>query len=336
MEGLTPPRAGRAKSLRPLGYGINRAVDRLPRGMPDRLARVFRGDSVLPGESVAAMLLSVVPGLGHLMSGRRKAAALVFGVWLVAVILTVNFYYGATGTLLFAFLVGGHAGVVFDAGRARDTVRSLRDRLRIMLFLLIPCAGAYFIMDRVANRFVSFVASPFALRSLNIDEGDVLRISRGPHEWRRGDLCTVSRPGGGHYVGGAGVVFRTHGDMLVAVLGLPGDRVEVSSEGVRVNGRSLALDMLPEGSVPLPKEPISLTIPEGHLLAVTPVQLPDVQNPQSLVATVWRNLYSLPESSVVGRATGIYLPFSRRRSFKEPADRERRPILEPGIRRGRR
>ena len=177
-EVLSPPRAGRLKVFRPLRYFVNRTFDRLPTRIPNRLARVFEGSSVLPGTAWAAVFLSIIPGLGHLSDGRRRAALVVAGVWVGLAALTVNFFHGVIGGLLSGALLSWHACVAFDAGRARYHIESFRTRFRLVLFLLVLAGIGYFLLYRLVGQFVGLAESPFLLEAAGVEQGDVLLVRR--------------------------------------------------------------------------------------------------------------------------------------------------------------
>ncbi len=317
---LTPPRAGCLRCFRPAAYWFNRAADCLPAKMPEGFARIFRGDTELPGDSLAAMYFSICPGLGHLLAGRRRAAALAFGVWLLAVVLAANFYYGIAGSLLAGLIVSWHAGVVFDAGRVGQFAADVRTRLRIILWVLVIAAAAYFMLNRLLHHYLDLVALPYQVAELGLKEGDILLVRRFPRQaavtLERGDMAAATRQESDSYVGigtGMYVDFRLEGLMMVRILAIPGDKVEVSRKGIRVNGALLARDMLPAGNIPLPETPVSFTVGENQVLGVSPVRLVANVANVDLAEFIWNRLYRLPKASLYGRAVAVYLPLGRRR-----------------------
>ena len=316
-EEFMPARAGAGKRLRPFGYWLNRVLDGRPRGAYLRLARFLRGSSRIPGVSMAAMLLSVLPGLGHLLSGRRRAALVAAGVWLLAVFVTANFYTGAPRQVLVGLLVAWHAGVVFHAGRVWRTTPAAFDRVRVMLLVLVIATAAYLGVDAVARSHVRFVPTPYAIASLDMREGDVLTFRPNRGTLRRGDVCLVvdTLYRGVHNVGGGYVDFRIVDGMVIRLIALPGDTVEVSADGVKVNGEFLDAGDMPGRGIPLPEEPVSVTVPEKSVLAVWSVRLAYEGNLRRLASGIWRRMYVVPVSHVAWRATGVYLPLTRRRSF---------------------
>jgi hypothetical protein len=100
---------------------------------------------------------------------------------------------------------------------------------------------------------------------------------------------------------------------LARLVAVAGDIVELSPIGITVTGRQLAPEELPGGSALLPGKAASFTVPAGNLVAVFPVPGRDGWGSVDLAG--WQRLYQIPVAEVRGRATGIYLPIWRRRSF---------------------
>jgi len=314
VDDFMPPRAGKLKGLRGGGYWYNRIVDLLPNAMPGSLGRFFRGEGTMTSPARAAMVMSVVPGLGHLFSGRRKGAAVAFVVWVAGIALALTFRYGGTRYALVSLIAGWHASVTLDAGRKLDIARKLQDRLRIVLALIVISFVAYFFADRAIGSFYRFAPAPFALKTKGVEQGDILTIEEGPAEWRRGDLVTMY-PRGFYVDTGQSYALRGRGRTLSVVMALAGDDVETSSHGVKVNGLRVPAEELPGGGPRFPKTPVGFTVPDGHVFAVTPLGYRGGAGVVDLAA--WRGLYTVRISDIIGKATGIYLPWFRRGAFEE-------------------
>lgn len=319
-KALRPPRAGILRLFRPAQYVVNRIVDCLPSRMSERLGRLFVGGETLPGSATAAIVLSVLPGLGHLLDGRKRAALIAFAAWAVVVVLTVNFYAGMVGGLLVGLAVGIHTGVMFDAGRVRQHAETLRSRLHVMLLLLITVGIGYFLIDRMVRRRIGFVTSAFSLAAADVEPKDYLLISRRPAAYRRGDLVMASSIDHSMYRVGheTYIDLSIPGETVFVVIAVAGDEVQASQEGVRVNGSLVRKDDLPDGRVPLPKEPLTVTVPAGRVVALCPIRRVQamVDTEDSDVALfVWQHLYLMRTSNIRGRAVGVYLPIGRRHSF---------------------
>ncbi len=307
-----PPRAGRLKGLRPLLYAVNRFVEGKKLKALARIGRFFDRAGSVPGEAVGATILSVVPGLGHVAAGRRLGALVAFLGWAVILLLTVNFYAGATGGLLLGSLIGWHAAVIFDAGKLQQHLSTARDRLMTMLFILICTFIPYFALDRLAMSYIEFVVSPFNLEALDIRQGDVLISWRGRHEpgsLRAGDVVVVGQSWahGYAYYGGTIGVGR--------VVAVGGDRVTVSPGGIEVNGQPVETSMMPSGTFLFPSSPLSLNVPNDAVFVPRPVS--HAFHPtEGMVQSLWKGAYMVRLAAVRGKVSGVYLPLGRRRSLR--------------------
>ena len=319
-----PPRSRTPRLLRALQYQVNRIIGRLPTAVPKPLARFFVPGSALPGDRMAALCLSALPGLGQLLDGRRRRALAAFAIWLLLVVLAVNFYAGIWRVLLMAALVSFHSLVAFDAGRVAEHAPNRRDRVAVMLSITLVALTGYYGLDLLAHRWFNVVSCPYGVKGLGLEAGDDLVVRNGGSLPARGDLITldvspesrsVLHTGGGHYA----VEFQVAGLRVARVLAVGGDDVVVSPGGLRVNGRAVGADELPGEGVPLPAEDLAIKIPGSAVLAVSPThQLPEAHRAE-LVAGIWQNTYMVPRDAVRGRAVGVYLPLSRRHFFARGA-----------------
>ncbi|MFC1671648.1 hypothetical protein ACFL01_00795 [Planctomycetota bacterium] len=317
-EDFVPPRAGGMKHLRPLTYLFHRLVDLLPVRMPEHLARVFRGDAVLSGESLVAMLLSACPGLGHVLDGRPKAALIAFGVWAVILTLLASFFYGTSRGVLLGMLMSWHAVVVFDAGRLQVHAKNFRVRLRLMLFILVVAGVTYFSLSGMADRYVHFLSSPYDIQAVGISGGDVLSVRLRVDEWRRGDVVAISRMSSGRIAIGSETYLDagTYGVTIGRIVALSGDQVVVGPDGITVNGESVDMSALPEGNIPLPGNPVSFTLQKNEVLAVFPTRNIRYRGNADISTILWTRVYCMQIRDLYGRVTGVYLPLNHRKAVR--------------------
>jgi len=317
---VRPPRAGILGFVRPAQYVVNRMIDCLPSRMSERLSHLFVGGETLPGSAAAAIVLSVAPGLGHLLDGRRRAALIAFAAWAVVVALAVNFYAGLAGGLLVGLVVGVHTSVMFDAGRVRRYAATLRSRFHVMILLLIVVGFGYFLVDRMVRSRINFVTAAFGLAAADVVPEDCLLVSRRAAACRRGDLVIASSSDRARYAAGHEryIDLSIQGEAVFVVVAVAGDDLQVSPEGIRVNGSLMHPDDLPDGWVPLPRKPLTMTVPDGRVVALCPVQsVPVMAAPEHLEVAlfIWEHLYLMRTSNIRGRAVGVYLPITRRHFF---------------------
>jgi hypothetical protein len=333
LEELTPPRAGFFKSFRPVQYALNRVVDRWfaradPefRSSPGRIAGV--SFSPFGVDAVAPMVVSIVPGAGHIMKGRWLRGLLFFAIWLVLIGLLVSFYVGVTGVVLFLALILFHVFVVMDAGLGGRPLPELGFLLRPALLVLALWAAGYGALDWMITRRIEFVESMFELPARGLHKGDTLLVKLIPGLFpsllERGDMVVVHRA--------KRLVVRLDRDLVGAVaaggysvgpvVALPGETLELSPDGVKVNGELLDPAILPGGSTPLPKEPIEFQVSEDQAVAVfslsgsmTRGDTDRFRYSDKVLGAIWTQMFFVGGKDISGKVWGIYLPLSRRRFF---------------------
>ena len=323
---MMPPRAGRFKFLRPVAYSIRRSMDKLPERMPLRLSGIFTRGS-LPGDAMMAMMLSFVPGLGHLMDGRRRAAALGFVGWFLLLLIVLQFRIGLWGGLLGGFLVSWHVSVILDAGRPQVHLRERSDVFRLMIPVLILCMLAYGCVDRALRQRFFVSACHYDVPPLEIRSGEVLLFRRQRLEQdsiQRDEIWLQPRNVGGAriHIGQELVMdLQRAGDIPYWVVGLPGDLVEVAQDGARINGKLIDLGEILGDPTFLPSDPIFMTVPEGYVFALTHY----IVGGRGAVyqGVLWQNLFMVQRNNLRARALAIYLPITKRRMLRVSSERER-------------
>jgi hypothetical protein len=312
-----PPRAGKLKGFRPLLYAVNRLVVGRKSRLLARIGRFFDRSGSVPGEAVAATILSVVPGLGHLAVGRRLGALVAFLGWAFTVLITANFYAGVTGGLLLGSLIGWHASVIFDAGKLQQHLGDVRDRLTTMLFILIVAAIPYFLLDRLVMSYVEFVVSPFNIEALDIRQGDVLLSWRGRNDLgqvRAGDVVSFTTT---HLTHVGFVYFASSEVTCGRIVAAGGDDVTLSESGVVVNGTAVDSADLPSGRLQVPRGTTRPRIPQGSVFVTLSLTYAGHHAPQG-GSNVWHQLVVVPAGSLRGKVSGVYLPLGRRHSLPPP------------------
>ncbi len=89
---------------------------------------------VVSGESFFAVLLSILPGLAHLIQRRFAQVRLYVAIWLVLLFGTLFFYGGFLGQLFFGFTIAMHAYIALQTAFGKE----LTDfRYRVLSLLLI-------------------------------------------------------------------------------------------------------------------------------------------------------------------------------------------------------
>ena len=305
-----PPRAGRGKALRPLRYAANRLRDRLPFPLLAGMAGEFAG------VAAAVMVASLIPGLGHLLDGRWRAALVALAAWLGLLAFAAFYHTGMVGALGMGLLVGGHVSIAMHAGQVWRHVPARARRLRLVLYALLVLGAVYYWLDRlVVARYVDFLASAMAVDGLELGQGDVLLMRRvsATDPLRRGDIVAATRRDNDYPQLPTGLYPYVYlpPSMMGIVLALPGDRVGIADGTLRLNGQVVPRAKLPAGDIALPGPPLSLSVDNDHVVVVSRLAMtpPDA----TYRAFVWRQVYWVPRSDVNARAVAIYTPLARRR-----------------------
>jgi hypothetical protein len=314
LPSYLPPRAGPFRALRPLQYAVTRFVDRRVRGLPAAWGRVFPETPDIPASAYGAMVLSLIPGLGHLGSGRRRAGLGFFAVWAVLLLLALSFSIGTTGWALATGAMACHAVAMFEAARIRQYADGLRARLGFMALIGLTLFSLY-------GGTVALVQQAWGLRlarcpgdipGAGIRQGDILAlVRRTAGDPRRGDVVTATaqrnwRAGNGYIVGSLGR------DLPLWVVALAGDQVQLSPDGVWVNGYHIPRACLPPVTLPLPPQPVAIAVPADYIMVIFPAR-PVTLPAGTRFTDLWREFSLLRQGELADRAAGIYLPLTRRR-----------------------
>lgn len=260
---LVPPRAGWTRHFRFLSYGLNRILPNGWRVNQNSKAGLFWGQlrailqnlplvgDLFPGREIplgsyTGLLLSALPGLGHLCCGRRLwNAAVCFSVWILLLLLVVVPNVPTSTRLFFvALLFFWHGLVGIDASAIRDWVGRRAVRIRFGLGVVLLVIGFYMIPYLAMD--IRLVGNPYAIKSLGLEGGETLVVRRifWGETPRRGDLVTLGLSRNDR----ASLAIAENGRIFFLfqegteevpkqVLAFPGEEVVVDDDGIKVNGR---------------------------------------------------------------------------------------------------
>jgi hypothetical protein len=317
-----PPRARDWKFLRPLQYRIFALQDRLPADLA-RFRRIFNNEDVLPTDAWAALFCSVIPGLGHLIVGQRRAATVVFCGWILLLVLGVLLFGSTAGHVFLGLLMSGHAVAAAHASGMRSHIASLRGRLTLILMLLFVTASVYGGLYAFALRSYDLATAAVDYADLGISTGDQVLVRRGVQTWARGDVAVASetnrwvtlRPDNG--TNGVAAVLQMQGDVLLRVIALPGERVQVGPQGVAIEGVDASLLQSWTRGALLSRKPMEIVVSPNHIIAIGPATVPDNEAyaAYDFGLILWNQFYLRPVDSVSGRGIAVYFPLLRRHWF---------------------
>ena len=303
-----PPRAGRWRlRVRPLHYALNRVLDWAPLGarLGERLD-LFLSGALWGGQNTVWAVVSIIPGLGHLLSGRLRSIRWLWPGWLAAMAVGLLLFGTLWGSLAFGLGIGLHCWIVVEAGRIRQSFDTLRGRLLIVA--VIYGLFAWGIYGELQREILGAAHPGVAIPSHGIKADDLVLF----WDWeplQRGDVVLFHIPRNGLpllsvFLPGEGIQIHG-GDVVGRLLAFPGEHVAVQGETL-----TASLPGQPPRRYRLPIRigfDFELDVPPGRYLCYP--QAMNIQNnrltPVQIIA-----LTGLPnEHQVMGRAWMIYNTF---------------------------
>jgi hypothetical protein len=292
---------------------VTRSLDRYYASPSRGLARLFVETPDIPASAYGAMVLSLVPGLGHLRTRRWRAGLCFLAVWAVLLLLLLSFSVGPVGALLATAVLACHAVAMFEAGRFRRYADGWRARIGLMLLISLALVCLYGgAISFVQHRWgLSLAYSPSDLPGAGIRQGDLLGFVRLAADPRRGDVVAAEAQRRWPLRNGY-VAANFYRGLPLWVVALGGDRVELSTEGLRVNAQRIARDRLPAATLPLPPQSVAIEVPAGYIMVIYPMRAAALPE-GARFSDFWREMSLLRQGELADRAVGIYLPLTRRR-----------------------
>lgn len=262
-----------------------------------------------------------LPGLGQLIAGDRRRAAVWFVAWLV--LLAASVATLVAPALFIAIVVVAPLGAVFTIAcvvdafvRGRKSPKRMLDRplLRYVAGVALIVAGLYLNPSALAAMFahsrVEALVVPTRSMAPTLQPGDHIMSHKNVAEVRRWDVIVFDSP-------------ENPGSKWVArVAGLPGETVEIRDGELIVNGSAVTR---PPGAGPYQQprytsgngaagDPMSLGAGEYFVLGDN--------SPVAADSRYWKTPApgghppgALPRERIIGKVTWIYWPLSRWRRF---------------------
>lgn len=303
---IEPPRASRWR----VQSHIDRAAHRIAAALAS-LGRIVIVFPVLIPERInwRALAWSIVPGLGQIRDGRRRLGRALLGTWLALVVLLVLSIGTTWQALCYMLMVAVHAlavVTVFAANLCWERV-IIRALFGLVVFGVLY-SGLYHPAQWLAERVLVVVPLDWPERSATLKPGDGLLVVGPwlrPDTFRRGQLVLyqINAIQEGHY-------YIRSGHSLDRIVGVTGDRVQVTNGVLLVNGQRPPPDEAPLGAVFL--DQIDYRVGPGEYV-VFPTQL-RLQVPRgngTLPPMLARGLYTVQHEDVVGQVLLRIRPLSR-------------------------
>lgn len=322
-----PPRAGSKKAWYPLHSRFNAAVDGYRDWAIWRAFVALAGNGNLPPRSALGYTcLSLFPGLGHLVDGRKRRGAVAFLGWLALVVIAINVFGTSLTGIAIGLLVGWHAVVIFDAG-IRRPLDSIRRRWLVLATILALTAIPYFLIHRWVYLEFDLLRIRQADAACGLESEDVVLVDRGSYQLRdlaRGDVVvfTPTQSGRVRVRGNLYLALNAHGTLVGRIEALSSETFEISETGLHLEPRSFSSVATARPGVPLPREALKLHVPKGHVLVPVPLQLPRGRIDDSVVEEIWTKMFMVHPGEVTGKVRMIYQPLSRRGPIAAAGQRE--------------
>lgn len=192
-------------------------------------------------EGFWGLLLSVIPGLAHVLNKRFREIRWYFWGWLILLAAGLFMYSSEAGFSCIGLAIGLHAGIAVQF--VMNDLDNLREKIVAIILALIVFTSIYvFVPGRIIPNLSGGHAS-FNIPDLNIEEGDYLLA------WSGLDHTLLDR---GSLVQLNALRFTTGGrghaqtdEVIGQVVAFPGELVEIHEGFFNVNGKQLDAERYP-------------------------------------------------------------------------------------------
>ncbi len=274
----------------------------LPEGLT--VPRVPAFLRIMSADAFLGLILSIIPGLAHYISGRfREIRWFVLG-WFLALLAGIFFYGGGLGFLLLGLAVGLHGWIAFSYALSKERTE-ISGKIRDFAVVLVVFAIFYWGIRATAFRDFVFGLSNLAIPNQDVQVGDVL-------------LARRSRAHGGNFPRGSLVFGRfpqIYGNQVMPnrytvsgqIVALPGEKIEINGGRFVVNEKVLDGDKFP---VPrwLSREQLSATIPVDCYFVSTAYR----HGGANLTGGMMRDVCILQKSDIEALAVMRWFPLAKR------------------------
>lgn len=258
---VDPPRMARWKRPLRCTFRWLRAFHVVPSGgisihIPPWLSRFSR-------EGLFGILLSVIPGLAHLLQGRLKEIRWYVLAWFVSLVGSLFFYGGPFGFCLFGLAIGLHAWIAIHSALIKQ-VTNFGHRMFALALVSLAVLVIYRNIGGLIFRNLIGGHSSVTVPYHRIEAGDYLLASRSrlrSEPMTRGAFVLASledtRRGIGLLMSGG------RRDMgIVQVVGLAGEKLEIKDNAFWINDEQLDAEKYPLPAW-LHNMTMSVTIPKS-------------------------------------------------------------------------
>jgi signal peptidase I len=307
---VVPPRAARLHTV----TRLTRAGNRL-RSLVPGLTELWRRARIVTPEPVdwRALAWSIIPGLGHLKTGRLKLGKILLPAWLAMLLLTL----ATIGTSWNAYALTGavvvHAVTILSLFAANIAYEGLL--MRVLFGLAVFVGVRYLLYDSaiwLGGRFCTVICIDIAPPGTVLAADDALLCEGAwmrPAAYRRGDVVLYRIDA----YQDSGFVVRS-GMGVNRVVGVPGDHVKVADGVLFVNGVPPTENETPFGGA-LPPANLDFQLGQRSYAVFTILDRLNgfraARRENRPPASLFRQLSVVRHDDIVGRVIVRLRPFSR-------------------------
>jgi hypothetical protein len=151
---------------------------RWQRVIPEDVSKIKKNRilNVILSDELAGLLLSIIPGLAHLLNGRFKEIRLLFISWLTLLVSGLFVYGSSAGFIFIGLAIGVHAWIALRYGILKEL--NLIERIVTALIVFFVLAFVYRTVPGIAFRDFSGSFISQSIPYYNIKAGDFLLAHR--------------------------------------------------------------------------------------------------------------------------------------------------------------
>jgi hypothetical protein len=196
-------------------------------------------------DNSAGLIISIVPGLAHLIQGRFKEVRWYFWGWLASLLLALFLYGSLAGFILLGLSIAIHGAIGLRYG-IMEKLANVREKIVTVILVLIALSVIYRFIPHIIVPALTGGHSSVTIPHDNITAGDYLlawrNIDKGI-QLRRGSLVMVHTA---YYNrGDNGIVARSGELALGEIVGLAGEEVKIAGDAYIINSKELEKEKYP-------------------------------------------------------------------------------------------
>jgi len=265
-----------------------------------------RGKGAEYAREVWILIPIIIPGLGHLLTGRFRQILRFLGLWCFLVALGAFIFHTTWGWICMGMAAAIHAWLAVDASLL-DRLDNVMERMAAVLIAFVVVMLSYIGVSQVLG--ISFETSPLTIPAINMQAGDLLLMR--PLEDRAETLIRGTIVGfSARSIGRGGTVTA-----VGQIVGLPNEVVVIDQGVYSINGTALPKDDYP---VPrwFPQQRIELKA--GPTQYFVSSEYSRVRGVRGVGSDIIKRLCLVDKEAIESQATMLWWPLTRRHGLNAP------------------